>query len=106
MRGGPRPNSGRKRGTKNRYSKELAARMRATGYAEPLDILLMIANDPSVPVEIRARAAKDAAVYVHRRKPVALEVSGRFEHLSPEEVKLRREQLLEEIRKRHAASPN
>ena len=106
MRGGPRPNSGRKRGSKDRYSKALAAKMHETGYTEPLDILLMIANDPEVPVEIRAKAAKDACPFVHRRKPQALEVTGKFEFLSPEEREMRRQLLLEEIRARAATSTN
>lgn len=97
-RGGPRINSGRPPGLKNRYSKELAERMHQTGYTEPLDILLMIANDETLDADVRARAAKDAAVYVHRRKPVAMEITGKFEHLSPEEREMRRQLLLEEIR--------
>src|SRR4051812_15404573 len=89
---------GRQAGVKNRYSKELAEKMHQTGYTEPLDILLMMANDVDLDPELRAKAAKDAAVYVHRKKPVAMEITGKFEHLSPEERETRRQLLLEEIR--------
>jgi hypothetical protein len=50
--------------------------------------------------------AAAAAPYVHRRKPIALEVGGRFEFLSAEEIKARRQLLLEEIRKRAGVSQN
>lgn len=72
----------------------------ANTYTEPLDILLMIANDPELPADLRARAAKDASVYVHKRKPIGIEISGKYEFLSPEEREMRRNLLLEEIRER------
>lgn len=92
----------KRRGKRNRYSKANIARMHAKGFVDPLDLLLAIANDPRVPNEIRAKAAKDASPYVHRRKPQAMEISGKFEFLSQEEREMRRGLLLEEIRARQA----
>ena len=107
MHDGTRPNAGRKAGSKTRYNRELAARLKASGELTPLDVMLAIARDADQPPEIRIRAAVGAAPYVHRRKPQAMEITGRFEHLSPAEIELRRQLLLEEIRARvsRAASP-
>ena len=99
-RGGARPNSGPKKGAKYRYNRELARRMEANAELTPLDCMIQIFRDPTAPTEVRVRAAVGAAPYVHRRKPVALEVTGKFEFLSPEERERRRILLLEEIRLR------
>jgi hypothetical protein len=74
--GGKRPGSGRKRGSKNRFDIELAARLARNGEITPLDVMLAMMVDPDLPPERRVRAAKGAAPYVHKRKPVAVEVSG------------------------------
>lgn len=94
--------AGKPPGAINRYSKELAEKMHADGFTQPLDILLMIANDTSIAADIRAKAAKDASPYVHRRKPQAMEITGKFEFLSPEEREMRRSLLVDEIRTRRA----
>jgi hypothetical protein len=101
-RGGARPNSGPKKGAKYRFNRELAERLKATGEVTPLDVMLAMMKDPDLPPEVRVRAAKGAAPYCHKRLPIALEVTGRFEFLSPEEREMRRNSLLEEIRLRRA----
>jgi hypothetical protein len=67
-------------------------------------VLLAMMHDPKLDASIRVRAAAAAAPYVHRRKPQALEVSGKFEFLSEDERELRRRLLLDEIRARAAAA--
>ena len=99
MRGGKRPN-GKKKGSKHRFQRELAERLKANGELTPLDVMLAIARDPDQPPEVRIRAAVGAAPYVHRRKPQAFEVSGRFEFLDAAEREARRQLLLDEIRAR------
>lgn len=99
-RGGKRPGAGNKLGNKNRYSKALAEKMHKTGFTEPLDILMMMANDPALSADLRIKAAQNASPYVHKRKPQALEVTGKFEFLSPEEREMRRKLLIEEMRAR------
>lgn len=108
MRGNPNipPGNGRPKGARNRYSKALAARMKASGMTEPLDVLLMMANDPDLPIELRLKAAAAACPYVHKRKPIALEVTGKFEFLSPEEREMRRKLLMEEIKARATRQPS
>ena len=106
MRGGARPNSGPKKGSKYRFDRELAARLETSGAVTPLDTLLAMMNDQNLDVMVRLRAATAAAPYVHKKKPVALEVAGRFEFLSPEEREQRRQLLLEEIRARAVRPPS
>lgn len=89
---------------RERFRKELKARLEANGELTPLDVMLAIMRDPELDVMIRLRAATAAAPYVHRRKPQAFEVSGKFEFLSPEEREMRRELLLDEIRQRMASN--
>ncbi len=98
MRGGARPGAGKKKGSKHKYSRELAEKLNASGGLSPLDLFTCVANDTSISVEARIMAARAAAPYVHHRKPQALEITGKFEFLSPEERELRRQLLLEEIR--------
>jgi hypothetical protein len=97
-RGGARHGAGAKPGAKHRFDKELAKRLAEAGELTPLDIMLAMMNDATLDPEMRLRAAAGAAPYVHRRKPQALEVAGKFEFLTPEERELRRQLLLEEIR--------
>lgn len=108
--GGPRPNSGRKKGSGPKYSKELADKLNAEGALTPLDLFTCVVNDTKMSIEARLLAARGAAPYVHKRKPQALEIGGKFEFLSPEERELRRQLLLEEIRldiaRRSALSEN
>lgn len=101
-KGGKRPGAGKKLGSKNRYSKALAERMHKTGFTEPLDVLLMMANDPTLAPELRIKAAQNASPYVHKRKPQALEMVGKFEFMSPEEREMRRKLLIDEMRARSA----
>jgi hypothetical protein len=104
MHGGPRPNSGRKKGSKARYNRELAERLKANGEVTPLDVMLAVMRDQTLSPEVRVMAAAKAAPYVHRRKPQALEVSGKFEFLTEDERELRRRLLLDEIRARRATA--
>src|SRR5262249_40684066 len=66
---------GRPKGAKAKYDRELAERLAETGEVTPLDVMLAMMNDSKLPAEVRIRAAAAAAPYVHRRKPVALEVT-------------------------------
>ncbi len=101
--------SGRTIGAKSKYSKELAAALEASGAMSPLDFFVCVVHDERVSVEARLLAARSAAPYVHRRKPQAMEITGQFEFLSPQERELRRSLLVEEIRSRlskQARTPN
>lgn len=100
--GGARPNSGPRKGSKQRYTKELAQKMEQEGALTPMDLFNLVVNDPNVSIEARLLAARGAAPYVHRRKPQAMEITGKFEFLSPDEREMRRNLLLEEIRVRQA----
>lgn len=101
-RGGARPNAGAKKGSKHRYQRELDIKLKENGRLDPLDVMLAMAADTELAPEIRIRAATGAAPYVHRRKPQAMEITGKFEFLSPEEREMRRSVILEEIRMRRA----
>lgn len=100
--GGARPNTGPKNGSKHKFDKELAKRLKDDGEVTPLDVMLAMMKDNGLEPMVRMRAAAAAAVYVHRKKPQALEISGKFEFLSPEERAMRRNLLIEEIRTRQA----
>lgn len=72
-RGGPRPNSGRKKGTKNPATiakeallEEVIAKA-VEGETTPLEVMLQIMRDPDSPAAMRFEAAKAAAPYVHPR---------------------------------------
>lgn len=97
-KGGKREGAGRPSGCKNRYRQELDRILKERGELTPLEVLQAVQKDPDVAVETVIRAAQAAAPYVHRRKPQAMEITGKFEFLSPEERELRRSLLLEEIR--------
>ncbi len=73
-RGGARPGSGRKPGTRNRRTEEQAAAVAATGLT-PLEYLLSVMRDEAGDVGKRIDAAKAAAPYVHARLN-AVELSG------------------------------
>lgn len=72
-RGGPRPGSGRKKGTKNPATLQKEALLsevieRAVdGEATPLEVMLTIMRDPNTEPAMRFEAAKAAAPYVHPR---------------------------------------
>lgn len=102
-RGGARAGAGRKLGGKNKYSLALAKKAKAAGMVEPVDLLLMISNDPENDVEVRARAAASAAPYIHKRKPQAHEITGRFEFLTPEELERRKAMVLNDLRAKWVA---
>lgn len=71
--GGPRPGSGRKKGTKNPATIQKEALLsevieRAVGgEATPLEVMLGIMRDPETPAAMKFEAAKAAAPYVHPR---------------------------------------
>jgi hypothetical protein len=71
--GGPRPNSGRKKGTKNPATiakeavlTEVLARA-IQDETTPLEVMLTIMRDPASPAAMKFEAAKAAAPYVHPR---------------------------------------
>jgi len=63
-RGGNRPGAGRKPGAPNKASAARQKAVEASGLA-PLDYLLGVMRDDTVPREERVEAAKAAAPYVH-----------------------------------------
>ena len=78
--GGPRPNSGRKKGSKNVKSIEIANRCAEEGIT-PLEYMLNIMRDPTQEFDVRMDAAKSAAPYIHPKlasveQKVEAEVNG------------------------------
>jgi hypothetical protein len=76
---------GRKRGTPNKRTTELQARIRATGMM-PLDFMIAVMRNAKAPLELRFEAARQAAPYVHPRL-TAIEHSGTDGGAVPVEVK-------------------
>lgn len=66
MRGGKRSGAGRKQGSVTRKTREVAARVMASGLT-PLDYLLQVMRDPEASPPERLDAAKAAAPYCHPR---------------------------------------
>lgn len=64
--GGRRPGAGRKRGTLNRFSKELVAKASESGTL-PVEYLLEVMRDQSLDTRLRIDAARAAAPYVHQK---------------------------------------
>ncbi|AHX12929.1 hypothetical protein CH75_06455 [Dyella jiangningensis] len=64
MRGGKRPNAGRKAGAPNKASAAREAAVKASGIT-PLDYLLKVMRNSATPTAMRLDAAKAAAPYVH-----------------------------------------
>jgi len=64
MRGGKRPNAGRKAGSPNKASAAREKAVRASGQT-PLDYLLGVMRSKATPEAMRLDAAKAAAPYVH-----------------------------------------
>jgi hypothetical protein len=78
--GGPRPNSGRKKGSKNVKSIEIANRCAEEGIT-PLEYMLNIMRDETQKFDTRMDAAKSAAPYIHPKlasveQKVEAEVNG------------------------------
>ena len=79
-RGGPRPNSGRKAGTKNIKTKVIAERCAEEG-TTPLEYMLNVMRDPTQEFDTRMDAAKSCAPYMHPKlasveQKVEAEVNG------------------------------
>jgi hypothetical protein len=72
-RGGPRPGSGRPKGTKNPLTKQKEALQQEviaraiSDDVTPLEVMLNIMRDPETEASMRFEAAKAAAPYVHAR---------------------------------------
>lgn len=73
-RGGTRPGAGRKPGAPNKATAKRQEEVKASGLA-PLDYLLQVMRDETVPREERVDAAHKAAPFVHP-KLAAIEHSG------------------------------
>lgn len=74
-RGGQRPGSGRKRGSANVKTSEIARRAAAEGIT-PLEYMLNVLRDDSAEPNLRFEAAKAAAPYMHPRL-AAIEHTGK-----------------------------
>ncbi len=74
-RGGKRPGAGRRPGSLNVRTQEIAARATAEGLT-PLEFMLMRMRDEDAPPQDRFEAAKAAAPYVHPRL-AAVEHTGK-----------------------------
>lgn len=72
--GGPRPGSGRPKGSVNKLDSEARAWAQESGLL-PLKYLLGVMRDTEQPQEMRMDAAKAAAPYVHARLQ-AVQLSG------------------------------
>ena len=64
MRGGKREGAGRRKGSRNKRTGELQARIRASGI-DPLAFLIALMRNGKAPLEMRFEAARSAAPYVH-----------------------------------------
>jgi hypothetical protein len=62
--GGPRPNAGRPKGSRNKFSKLQAERAYATGET-PLEYMLAVMRNPRASSRRRDEMARAAAPYVH-----------------------------------------
>lgn len=65
-KGGARPGAGRKPGVPNRRTQENIAKAEASGLM-PLEYMLSVLRDESLPHDARMDAAKNAAPYVHAK---------------------------------------
>jgi len=74
MRGGKREGAGRKKGSRNKRTAEMQARIRASGM-DPLTFMISVMRNINAPLELRFEAAKQAAPFVHP-KLSAIEHSG------------------------------
>lgn len=101
-KGTPRPpGAGRKKGTPNRATAELAARLAETGET-PLEFMLATMRDIDKEFHVRLDAAKSAAPYIHP-KLAAIEHTGKdggpmqFENLTDGDLDAEIDKLEEEI---------
>jgi hypothetical protein len=74
-RGGYRPGSGRKKGSTNKRTQEIAARAFDEGVT-PLEFMLSVIRDGNAERAMRLDAAKFCAPYIHPRLQ-AVEISGK-----------------------------
>lgn len=63
-RGGPRPGSGRPKGSANKKTQELVAKLTESGMM-PLEYMLTVMRDPTASQPRRDEMAKSAAPYCH-----------------------------------------
>lgn len=70
----------------------------------PLNFLLDIMNDPNAKRASRIDAAGKALPYMHRRKPVSVEVDDGRHQMSEEELQAETRRLLAEIRSHNNAA--
>ena len=90
--GGARPGAGRKPGTANRKTREIADRAAAEGVT-PLEFMLGILRDETQAQDARYQAAKDAAPYMHARlSAVDATLDARLSQKKP--VEMTEEELL------------
>lgn len=75
IKGGARPGAGRKKGTPNKKTAELQAKVEQSGLT-PLEYMLQIMRDELQEPRTRLAAAQSAAPYVHA-KLSSVEVSGK-----------------------------
>jgi hypothetical protein len=66
---------GRRKGSRNKRTTELQARIRASGM-DPLSFMIAVMRNAKAPLEMRFEAARSAAPYVHP-KLTAIEHSGK-----------------------------
>jgi hypothetical protein len=83
--GGPRPNSGRPKGSKNAKTKALAKITLAAAEAGelPVDFLLRCMRDESLPAAVRMDCAKAVAPYCSPRLAAAVIATAKDESLQP-----------------------
>lgn len=74
-KGGARAGSGRKAGSANKKTREIANAACESGIT-PLEYMLQLMRDESQPVAIRSEMAKAAAPYVHPRL-ASVELAGK-----------------------------
>lgn len=78
-KGKPRPkNAGRKKGTPNKKTHELQAKLDELG-CDPIEGMARIAMDPENPVQLRGKMFAELAQYVIPKRK-AIEHTGEFEH--------------------------
>jgi len=81
-RGGKRPGAGRKPGGKNaRHSRNIVLEALDRGET-PLQYMLAIMKDPTVPIERRDEMAKAAAPYCHPKLQASAVVAGGTDELA------------------------
>ena len=83
--GGRRPGAGRRRGSRNRRTRETIAAVEQG--LTPLAYLTSVYRDPSVDIGFRIEAAKAAAPYVHPRlSQIEVQATADLHHLTDEQL--------------------